>query len=117
VTDRRTDGLTDGKLPDLITRVLDEALPGFASRVRHRTVLTPRDLAERYGLTEGAVTHGELTLDQIMFMRPVAGSGQYAMPIAGLYLGGAGAHPGPGVLGGPGWLAARRVLADRKFRA
>jgi phytoene dehydrogenase-like protein len=77
-------------------------------------LLTPRDLAERYGLTEGAVTHGELTLDQIMFMRPVAGSGQYAMPIAGLYLGGAGAHPGPGVLGGPGWLAARRILKDRK---
>ena len=113
-TDRRTDRTVN--LADLVTRVLDESLPGFASRVRHRSLLTPRDLAERYGLTEGAVTHGELTLDQIMFMRPVAGSGQYAMPIAGLYLGGAGAHPGPGVLGGPGWLAARRVLGDRKSR-
>jgi phytoene dehydrogenase-like protein len=116
-TDGRTDGQTDGSLAEIVTRVLEESLPGFASRVRHRTLLTPRDLAERYGLTEGAVTHGELTLDQIMFMRPVAGSGQYAMPVAGLYLGGAGAHPGPGVLGGPGWLAARRVLADRKSRA
>jgi phytoene dehydrogenase-like protein len=101
-------------LADRVTSMLDESLPGFASRVRHCSLLTPRDLAERYGLTEGAVTHGELTLDQIMFMRPVAGSGQYAMPVAGLYLGGAGAHPGPGVLGGPGWLAARRVLRDRK---
>jgi phytoene dehydrogenase-like protein len=108
----RTNGQADG-LPDLVTGVLEEALPGFASRVRHRSVLMPHDLAERYGLTEGAVTHGELTLDQIMFMRPVPGSGQYAMPLAGLYLGGAGAHPGPGVLGGPGWLAARRVLRDR----
>jgi len=117
VTDRRTDGRTDGSLGELVTRVLEDSLPGFASRVRHQALLTPRDLAERYGLTEGAVTHGELTLDQIMFMRPVAGSGQYAMPIAGLYLGGAGAHPGPGVLGGPGWLAARRVLSDRKSRS
>ena len=114
VADRRIGGTADGALGDIVTRVLEDSLPGFASRVRHRTLLTPRDLAERYGLTEGAVTHGELTLDQIMFMRPVAGSGQYAMPIAGLYLGGAGAHPGPGVLGGPGWLAARRILRDRK---
>ncbi len=105
---------SDDSLAERVTSVLEESLPGFASRVRHRSLLTPRDLAERYGLTEGAVTHGELTLDQIMFMRPVAGSGQYAMPIAGLYLGGAGAHPGPGVLGGPGWLAARRVLRNRK---
>ena len=105
---------SDGSIADLVTHVLDESMPGFASRIRHRSVLSPRQLAERYGLTEGAVTHGELTLDQIMFMRPVPGSGQYAMPVAGLYLGGAGAHPGPGVLGGPGWLAARRVLRDRK---
>ena len=110
----RSVGPSDASLADAITGVLDDALPGFSSRIRHQSVLTPRDLAERYGLTEGAVTHGELTLDQIMFMRPVAGSGQYAMPVTGLYLGGAGAHPGPGVLGGPGWLAARRVLRDRK---
>ena len=107
-------GSADPSVADRISAVLEEALPGFASRIRQRSVLTPADLAQRYGLTEGAVTHGELTLDQIMFMRPVAGSGQYAMPLAGLYLGGAGAHPGPGVLGGPGWLAARRVLRDRK---
>src|SRR5436305_10136992 len=53
-------------------------------------------------------------LDQILFMRPVAGWGGHATPIAGLYLGGAGSHPGPGVLGGAGWLASRRILADRK---
>jgi phytoene dehydrogenase-like protein len=77
-------------------------------------MLTPADLAERYRLTEGAVTHGEIGLDQILFMRPVAGWGRYAMPIAGLYLGGAGAHPGPGITGGPGWLAARELLAGRR---
>jgi phytoene dehydrogenase-like protein len=75
-------------------------------------VLTPRDIEARFRLTEGAVTHGELTLDQILFMRPVAGWGQYTMPVSGLYLGGAGAHPGPGVLGAPGLLAAQRLLTD-----
>ena len=62
-------------------------------------------------LREGAVSHGELGLDQILFMRPVAGWGRHTTPIAGLYLGGAGTHPGPGILGGPGWLAARRLMA------
>jgi phytoene dehydrogenase-like protein len=80
--------------------------------VLHQEVLTPRDLEARGGVTEGDVTHGALMLDQILFMRPVAGWGRYAMPVDGLYLGGAGAHPGPGILGGPGWLAARRVIAD-----
>ena len=81
------------------------------ARGRTASVLTPADLETRFGLTEGAVTHGEITLDQILFMRPVAGWGRYAMPIDGLYLGGAGAHPGPGILGGAGWLAAKRALA------
>jgi phytoene dehydrogenase-like protein len=85
-------------------------MPKIGEHVVARTVLTPADLATRHGLTEGAVTHGELTLDQILFMRPVPGWGRYAMPVDGLYLGGAGAHPGPGILGGAGWLAARRAL-------
>ncbi|HEX9894890.1 MAG TPA: NAD(P)/FAD-dependent oxidoreductase, partial [Gemmatimonadales bacterium] len=101
-------------LADTVTRLIDEAVPGFAARVRHRVCNTPNDLEHRFGITEGAVTHGELTLDQILFMRPVPGWGRHEMPIAGLYLGGVGTHPGPGVLGGPGWLAAKRVLAGRK---
>ncbi len=106
------DDATRSRLGETVTAAIARALPGFGDRVLHRLVLTPRDLESRYGVTEGAVSHGELTLDQILFMRPVPGWGRYRMPVAGLYLGGAGAHPGPGCFGGPGWLAAERVLAD-----
>lgn len=103
-----------GALADQVTRQIGEALPGFADRVLHRETLTPADLERRFGLTGGAITQGELTLDQILFMRPVPGWGRHRMPVRGLYLAGAGTHPGPGVLGGPGWLAARRALADER---
>ena len=95
------------------TRVLEAAIPGFRAHVLHRVALTPVDLEARFGLREGAATQGELGLDQILFMRPVAGWGRHATPIRGLYAGGAGTHPGPGVLGGAGWLAANRLLEDR----
>ncbi len=97
-------------LADRVTDVIACVAPGFADHVMHRAVLAPPDLEERYGLTEGAVSHGELTLDQILFMRPVPGWGHYSMPLEGLYLCGAATHPGPGVGGGPGWLAARQAL-------
>jgi phytoene dehydrogenase-like protein len=108
------DATLTSALADRVLATIESALPCFSSRVLQRVVLTPQDLAERFALTEGAVTHGELGLDQILFMRPVAGLGHYKTPIAGLYLGGAGTHPGPGVLGGPGWLAAQRILADMR---
>jgi phytoene dehydrogenase-like protein len=98
-------------LADAVTDAITCHAPGFADRVLHRAVLTPRDIERRFGCTEGAFTHGEMMLDQILFMRPVPGAGRYAMPIAGLFLCGAGAHPGPGIPGGPGWLGARHALA------
>jgi phytoene dehydrogenase-like protein len=97
-------------MTDRVTSVISRFMPRLVDHVIARTLVSPADLESKFGLTEGAVTHGELTLDQILFMRPVAGWGRYAMPIDGLFLGGAGAHPGPGVLGGPGWLAAKRAL-------
>ena len=114
--------LRDGDWDDDASRALagavrvavGRAMPRFADAVLHEAVVTPRDLETRFGLTDGDPTHGALMLDQIMFMRPIPGWGRYAMPVDGLYLGGAGAHPGPGVLGGAGWLAARRVLSDMK---
>jgi len=98
---------------DSVTAAIEAAMPCFTSRVLHRVPLTPKDIEQQFGLTEGAVTQGEMTLDQILFMRPVPGWGRHAMPIAGLYLGGAGTHPGPGVVGGPGWLAAKALLSRR----
>jgi len=89
---------------------LERVSPGLRSRILHRAVWAPPDLEERFGLPEGAPSCGELGLDQILFMRPVPGWSRYETPIRGLLLGGAGSHPGPGVLGGPGWLAARRLL-------
>jgi phytoene dehydrogenase-like protein len=101
------------------TRTLTSAVSAAIQRVMPLSqgagaVMTPRTIADDYALTHGGITHGELLLDQILFMRPVAGWGRYAMPIDGLYLGGSGAHPGPGVIGGAGWLAAGRALADAK---
>ena len=97
-------------LNEKATAAIGDVIPGFAESIAHRAILTPRDLEQRFGVTEGALTHGELTLDQILFMRPVPSWGRYTMPIAGLYLGGAGCHPGPGILGGAGYLAAKTAL-------
>lgn len=102
------------RLADRATTAIREVSSDFGERVLSRRVLTPPEIEAQYGITEGASTHGALMLDQILFMRPVPGWGRYAMPIPGLYLGGAGAHPGPGVVGGAGWLAAQRILADAK---
>jgi phytoene dehydrogenase-like protein len=102
------------RLADSITATIAERIPRFQDTVLHRSILTPADIESHYGLAEGAVTHGELMLDQMLFMRPLPGWARYAMPIRGLYLGGAGAHPGPGVLGGAGWLAAQQLLKDSR---
>ena len=98
------------ELGETVTRAIGRVMPGFTNAITHREILTPVDLEARFGVTDGALTHGEMTLDQILFMRPVPGWGRYAMPIDGLYLAGSGTHPGPGVLGGAGWLAAKRII-------
>jgi len=100
-------------LGDRAIRLVDEALPGFANRVLHRAVLAPPDLEREFGLREGAAAQGELMLDQILFMRPVAGWARSATPMPGLFLAGPGTHPGPGITGASGWLAARAVLRGR----
>jgi phytoene dehydrogenase-like protein len=101
------------RLGDRALELAGRVLPGLADRVLHRAVLTPADLEAEFGLTEGAVSQGEMMLDQILFMRPVAGWSRYALPVQGLFLGGSGAHPGPGITGAPGWLAAQAALRAR----
>jgi phytoene dehydrogenase-like protein len=97
---------------DHVINLIAEYAPNIHSIVRHRQVLTPLDLERIYGLTGGNIFHGAMSLDQMLFLRPVAGWARYAMPIRGLYLCGSGAHPGGGVMGAPGYNAARRILGD-----
>jgi phytoene dehydrogenase-like protein len=101
-------------LGDRVIRKIAEHAPNVANSIIARQVLTPLDLERIYGLTEGNIFHGDLNLEQLFFMRPVPGWSQYRTPIEGLYLCGAGAHPGGGVTGAPGHNAAHQVLRDLK---
>ena len=101
-------------LGDRVIRKIAEYAPNVPNAIIARQVLTPLDLERTYGLTEGNIFHGDLRLEQLFFMRPVSGWSQYRTPIDGLYLCGAGAHPGGGVTGAPGHNAAHQVLRDWK---
>ena len=95
---------------DRVTELIGRHAPNVAKSVIARKVLTPLDLEEVYGLTEGNIFHGDLNLGQLFFMRPTPQWSQYKTPVNGLYLCGAGAHPGGGVTGAPGRNAARAAL-------
>jgi phytoene dehydrogenase-like protein len=97
-----------------IIDTLAQYAPNLKELVRHCQVITPLDWEQEYALTEGNIFHGEMGLDQLLFMRPVPGYGQYRTPIERLYLCGAGTHPGGGVTGAPGYNAAREILSDLK---
>jgi phytoene dehydrogenase-like protein len=101
-------------LGDRVVKKIAEYAPNVPAAIMARQVLTPLDLERTYGLTEGNIFHGDLRLEQLFFMRPVPGWSQYRTPIRGLYLCGAGAHPGGGVTGAPGRNAAMQVLRDWK---
>jgi phytoene dehydrogenase-like protein len=95
---------------DHVLSVLEEYAPNIRSIVVARQVLTPLDLERRFGITGGNIFHGEMSLDQMFVMRPVAGWARYRTPVRGLYLCGSGAHPGGGVMGAPGYNCAREIL-------
>jgi len=99
-------------LGDVVFDLLSRHVPGLP-HVSAREVLTPDGLEQQSGLTEGHLYHGEHSLDQILFMRPVAGWSRYRTPIKGLYLCGAGTHPGGAITGGAGRNAARAILNER----
>jgi len=95
---------------DTVVDTIAEYAPNIRSIIRHRQVVTPLDLERDFGLTEGNIFQGELTLDQLFFLRPVPGWARYTTPIRHLWMGGSAAHPGGGVMGAPGRIAARRLL-------
>ncbi len=101
-------------LYERVMRTLEVYVPGIRELVLQRQVLTPLDLERQYGLPEGSIYHGQMGLDQLLFMRPVAGYGQYATPLENLFLCGAGTHPGGGLSGTPGYNAARQILKRLK---
>ncbi len=88
--------------------------PNFKDLILNVEIRTPQDIEEQIGITEGNIFHGELTMDQLLFNRPVPGYAQYRAPVGGLYLCGSSAHPGGGVMAAPGANAAREILADLK---
>jgi phytoene dehydrogenase-like protein len=96
---------------DAVIDAIAEYAPNIRDVILHRQVLTPLDIERTFGLTEGNIFQGELTLEQLFFLRPVPGWARYETPIKGLYLGGSATHPGGGIMGAPGRNAARRILA------
>jgi phytoene dehydrogenase-like protein len=94
--------------------LLDEYAPNFSRSVLARQVLTPPDIERVFGLTGGNIFQGAMTPGQLFSLRPVPGHAGYRTPVAGLYLCGAAAHPGGGVMGSPGWNAAREILRRRR---
>ena len=95
---------------DRVISLIEEYAPNIRSIIEHRQVLTPLDLERRFGITGGNIFHGEMSLDQMFVMRPVAGWARYRTPVGGLFLCGSGAHPGGGVMGAPGYNCAREML-------
>jgi phytoene dehydrogenase-like protein len=98
---------------DRVISLIEEYAPNIRRIIEHRQVLSPLDLERRFGITGGNIFHGEMSLDQMFVMRPVAGWARYRTPVAGLYLCGSGAHPGGGVMGAPGFNCAREMLKRR----
>jgi len=96
-------------------RTLEVHAPGISDRIVARHVVTPADLEREYGLSGGHPMHGEQALDQFFAWRPLLGHARYRLAgIGGLYMCGAGTHPGGGITGGPGRNAARAILADAR---
>ncbi len=97
-------------LGDTVTDTIEEYCPGFRDSILFRQVLTPWDLEQEFGLTEGNIFHGELSQEQLLFQRPAAGWARYRTPISNLWMCGSGTHPGGGIMGAPGELAAKTML-------
>jgi phytoene dehydrogenase-like protein len=112
-----TEGTWDQKreeFGDAVVNTLSEYAPNLRNIILHRQVVTPLDLEREWGLSEGNIFQGELTLEQLFFLRPVAGWAQYQTPVSNLYMCGSATHPGGGIMGAPGRNAAMKILSDGK---
>ncbi len=110
-------GWTDAARASLCERVIDriaQFVPGLKDQILHSELLTPADLEKSHNVSGGHWHHAELSVDQMLMMRPTYEAAQYGTPVPGLYLCGAGSHPGGDLMGGPGHNAARQLLLDMK---
>ena len=103
-------------LGDTVVKTIADYAPDLPGLILEGQVITPLDLEEVYGLTGGHIFHGELSLDQLYFTRPLLGWARYKTPLEGLYLCGSGTHPGAGLTGASGANAAREILKDLRKR-
>jgi phytoene dehydrogenase-like protein len=101
---------------DAVIDTIAERAPNIRDRIIHRQVLTPVDIEERFGLTEGNIFQGELSLEQLFFNRPVPGHARFRTPVRDLWLCGSSVHPGGGIMGAPGRIAALELLKTRRGR-
>jgi phytoene dehydrogenase-like protein len=101
------------KFGDTVQNTIKEYVPDIDNLVEHRQVVTPWDLQETFGLTEGNIFQGELTLEQLLFQRPIAGYAKYKTPIKNLWMSGSGTHPGGGIMGSGGELSAKSILNEK----
>jgi phytoene dehydrogenase-like protein len=97
---------------DTVVDTISQYAPNFKDIILHRQVVTPLDLEREWGLTEGNIFQGELTLEQLFFLRPAPGWAQYRTPVRNLYMCGSATHPGGGIMGAPGRNAAMRILKE-----
>jgi phytoene dehydrogenase-like protein len=105
----------DDAAVDAVLHAVEACAPGFRALVLHKQIHTPRALEAKFGLWRGDIFHGRMSLDQLWAARPVLGSGSYRTPVPGLWLCGAGTHPGGGVTGAPGHNCAHAILREGKW--
>jgi phytoene dehydrogenase-like protein len=99
---------------DTVINTLSDYAPNLRNIILHRQVLTPLDIERKFGLSEGNIFQGELSLEQLFFLRPVPGWAQYRTPIRNLYMCGSATHPGGGIMGASGRNAAQKILSEWK---
>ncbi len=102
----------EGAAADTIIETVEAYAPGFRASILGTQILSPKGLERKFGLSGGDIMHGAMSIDQLWAARPILGNGAYRGPLKGLYMCGAGTHPGGGVTGAPGHNCAQEILAE-----